>query len=251
MSRTYDQYAGGASLELVAKRWTLLVARELLLGPALHRPDDRLPHQRQCDSPPPKDSRSKAWSPGDPPPPAASAVYDLTPEPQLVSVLAPWPSGGMTMLGEPRAHDGVRGKWIVLGLASTAPARLADGATYELHIAASAPTSGPRRQLPAAQDRPTTGPGPHHDATALADVSAGRLDVDDALVAGRVTVRGRRGRCPPSPDVLFGAPNGLHDTIRPRCPSLPGPTRSCSPARRRRSRGRSARGRSAAAPSMG
>ena len=34
MSRTYDQYCPVArALELVGERWTLLVARELLLGP--------------------------------------------------------------------------------------------------------------------------------------------------------------------------------------------------------------------------
>ncbi len=198
MSRTYDQYCPVArALELVGERWTLLVARELLLGP--RRFTDLMTglpgisanvlagRLRDLEEEGMVARRTL-------PPPAASAVYELTPEAAgLVSVLAAMAEWGMTMLGEPRAHDDVRGEWIVLGLAVTAPAPdVADGTMYELHIDGEMlhvlvrdgnlqPHQGPAD----APDAVLT-----MDATALADLAAGRLEVDDALVAGRVTVDG-------------------------------------------------------------
>ena len=198
MSRTYDQYCPVArALELVGERWTLLVARELLLGP--RRFTDLMTglpgisanvlagRLKDLEEQGMVARRTLA-------PPAASAVYELTPEAAgLVSVLAAMAEWGMTMLGEPRAHDEVRGEWIVLGLAVTAPAPdVADGATYELHIDGEVL----HVQVRDGNLQPHQGPADDPDAvltmdaTALADVSAGRLDVDDALAAGRVTVEG-------------------------------------------------------------
>src|SRR3982074_3493724 len=94
-------------------------------------------------------SRRKAWSRGGPsprrPPPPSTTSPPRRPRRPcsrsppgaagLVSVLAAMAEWGMTMLGEPRSHDEVRGEWIVLGLAVTAPAPdVADGTTYELHL---------------------------------------------------------------------------------------------------------------------
>ena len=198
MSRTYDQYCPVArALELVGERWTLLVARELLLGP--RRFTDLMTGlpgiSANVLAGRLKDLEEQGMvARRTLPPPAASAVYELTPEAAgLVSVLAAMAEWGMTMLGEPRAHDEVRGEWIVLGLAVTAPAPdVAAGTMYELHI------DGEMLHVQVRDGNLQ----PHHgpadapdavltmDATALADVSAGRLDVDDALAAGRVTVEG-------------------------------------------------------------
>src|SRR5438874_8087796 len=198
MSRTYDQYCPVArALELVGERWTLLVARELLLGP--RRFTDLMAGlpgvSANVLAGRLKDLEGQGMvARRTLPPPAASAVYELTPEAAgLVSVLATMAEWGMTMLGEPRAHDDVRGEWIVLGLAVIARAPdVADGTTYELHIDGEVL----HVQVSDGNLQPHHGPADDPDAVltmdgmALADLWAGRLDVDDALAAGRVTVDG-------------------------------------------------------------
>jgi len=198
MSRTYDQYCPVArALELVGERWTLLVARELLLGP--RRFTDLMAGlpgiSANVLAGRLKDLEQEGMvARRTLPPPAASAVYELTPEAAgLVSVLATMAEWGMTMLGEPRAQDEVRGEWIVLGLAVTAPAPdVAGGTTYELHIDGEVL----HVQVREGNLQPHHGPADDPDAVltmdamALADLWAGRLDVDDALAAGRVTVDG-------------------------------------------------------------
>jgi len=198
MSRTYDQYCPVArALELVGERWTLLVARELLLGP--RRFTDLMAGlpgiSANVLAGRLKDLEQEGMvARRTLPPPAASAVYELTPEAAgLVSVLATMAEWGMTMLGEPRAQDEVRGEWIVLGLAVTAPAPdVAGGTTYELHIDGEVL----HVQVREGNLQPHHGPADDPDAVltmdamALADLWAGRLEVDDALAAGRVTVDG-------------------------------------------------------------
>ena len=198
MSRTYDQYCPVArALELVGERWTLLVARELLLGP--RRFTDLMAGlpgvSANVLAGRLKDLEEEGMvARRTLPPPAASAVYELTSDAAgLVSVLAAMAEWGMTMLGEPRAHDDVRGEWIVLGLSVTAPAPdVGDGTTYELHIDGEVL----HVQVSDGNLQPHHGPADDPDAVltmdgmALADLWAGRLDVDDALAAGRVTVDG-------------------------------------------------------------
>jgi DNA-binding HxlR family transcriptional regulator len=198
MSRTYDQYCPVArALELVGERWTLLVARELLLGP--RRFTDLMAGlpgiSANVLAGRLKDLEQEGMvARRTLPPPAASAVYELTPEAGgLVSVLATMAEWGMTMLGEPRAQDEVRGEWIVLGLAVTAPAPdVADGTTYQLHIDGEVL----HVQVREGNLQPHHGPADDPDAVltmdalALADLWAGRLDVDDALAPGRVRLDG-------------------------------------------------------------
>jgi len=198
MSRTYDQYCPVArALELVGERWTLLVARELLLGS--RRFTDLMAGlpgiSANVLAGRLKDLEQEGMvARRTLPPPAASAVYELTPEAAgLVSVLATMAEWGMTMLGEPRAQDEVRGEWIVLGLAVTAPAPdVAGGTTYELHIDGEVL----HVQVREGNLQPHHGPADDPDAVltmdamALADLWAGRLEVDDAVAAGRVTVDG-------------------------------------------------------------
>ena len=217
MSRTYDQYCPVArALELVGERWTLLVARELLLGP--RRFTDLMTglpgisanvlagRLRDLEEEGMVARRTL-------PPPAASAVYELTPEAAgLVSVLAAMAEWGMTMLGEPRADDDVRGEWIVLGLAVSAPAPdVVDGTMYELHI------DGEMLHVQVRDGNLQRHHGPADapdavltlDATALADLSAGRLDVDDALAAGRVTVDGNEDAARRLLTSFSGLPTGV------------------------------------------
>ena len=198
MSRTYDQYCPVArALEVVGERWTLLVARELLLGP--RRFTDLMAGlpgiSANVLAGRLKDLEQEGMvARRTLPPPAASAVYELTPEAGgLVGVLAAMAEWGMSMLDAPRAHDEVRGEWIVLGLAVTARAPdVADGTTYELHIdgevlhvQVSGDNLQPHQGSADDADAVLT-----MDATTLADLSGGRLDVEDALAGSRVTVAG-------------------------------------------------------------
>jgi DNA-binding HxlR family transcriptional regulator len=196
MSRTYDHYCPVArALELVGERWTLLVARELLLGPrrftdlmaGLPGVSANVLASRLKDL-----EQEGMVARRTLPPPAASAVYELTDHAAgLVSVLAAMADWGMTMLGEPRPDDEVRGEWIVLGLAVTSSAPdVRDGTTYELHIDGEVLRVEVRdRNL-----QPHRGPADDPDAvlrldaTTVADLALGRLEVDDALSTGRVTM---------------------------------------------------------------
>jgi DNA-binding HxlR family transcriptional regulator len=198
MSRTYDQYCPVArALELVGERWTLLVARELLLGPrrftdlmaGLPGVSANVLAGRLKDL-----EQEGMVARRTLPPPAASAVYELTDHAAgLVSVLAAMAEWGMTMLGEPRPHDEVRGEWIVLGLAVTASAPdVTDGTTYELHIDGEVLHVQVRdRNL---QPHQGSADDPDAvlrlDATTLADLALGRLEVDSALATARVTLEG-------------------------------------------------------------
>src|SRR5918996_2583571 len=140
MSRTYEQYCPVArSLEYVGERWTILIARELLLGPrrftdlmaGLPGISTNLLTIRLKEL---EDAGFVARR--DLPPPAASTVYELTDAAGgLVTVVAAMADWGMGLLGRPRRSDAVRGSWLVLGLAATVKVpEIADGKTFEMRV---------------------------------------------------------------------------------------------------------------------
>jgi DNA-binding HxlR family transcriptional regulator len=119
--RNYDQYCAIArALEVVGDRWTLLVVRELLTGPKRHTDlraglpgiatnvlGDRLQLLQQAGL-----VRRAIL-----PPPAASAVYELTDRGrQLKPVLLALAGWGLPLLGSPRDQDAYRLGWLVLAL---------------------------------------------------------------------------------------------------------------------------------------
>src|SRR3982074_3493727 len=109
MSRTYDQYCPVArALEFVGERWTLLVARALLLGPRRF-PDlmTGLPGiSANVLAGRLKDLEEEGMvARRTLPPPAASALYDLTPPAAAPAVLALPPRGG-----RPRQRVGGHGR---------------------------------------------------------------------------------------------------------------------------------------------
>jgi hypothetical protein len=127
------------------------------------------------------------------PPPAASAVYELTDHALgLARVLAAMADWGTTMLGRPRKDDEVRGEWIVLGIAVTTPVPDVDDATYELHV------DGEVLHVDVRDGRLQPRQGAASDpaalitvrATTLADLALGRVDLEAALAEGHVTVAG-------------------------------------------------------------
>jgi DNA-binding HxlR family transcriptional regulator len=138
--RSYEQFCGVArALDLVGERWALLVVRELLLGP--RRFTDLLgglpsvstnvlaARLRQLEG-------AGVVERGVLPPPAASAVYQLTPhgrdlEP-IVLALGRW---GARSLG-PRGERRLCSQWLALALKSFFHAEAAEGVgrVYEVRL---------------------------------------------------------------------------------------------------------------------
>jgi DNA-binding HxlR family transcriptional regulator len=138
--RRYHQYCPVArALDVVGERWTLLIVRELLLGPRRFTDlADGLPGigssvltARLANL-----EQSGLVAKRTLPPPAASVVYELTDlgrglAPAL-SALAGW---GMNLLGQPQEDDDVRSSWLMLGLVATSkPASPIPDGTYELRV---------------------------------------------------------------------------------------------------------------------
>lgn len=137
--RTYDQYCGLArALDHVGHRWTLLIVRELLLGPkrftdlrdglpgiASNLLADRL-HQLRDDG---LVTRREL------PPPAASTVYELTEAGgdlrEAVDALIRW--GGRWMLTGPQG-DEFRADWLVLALDALGAPGIEPGDVVEFDI---------------------------------------------------------------------------------------------------------------------
>src|SRR5437588_5309003 len=140
-TRSYNQYCSLAyALDVVGERWTLLVVRELMLGPRRfadlianlpgigrnlltarlrHLEDQGLVRRTTL------------------PPPAASRVYELTPEgsalgPAMVE-LSRW---GVQRLAEPRRSDTFRPAWAMFPLSYTPDLEATAGVheTYEFRI---------------------------------------------------------------------------------------------------------------------
>ena len=197
MSRTYQQYCPVArALEIVGERWTLLVARELLLGPRRFTDlMDGLPGisatvlaSRLKDL-----EQAGLVSKRTLPPPAASTVYELTDRAvglaRILTAMADW---GMSMLGRPRKGDAVRGEWMVLAMAVTTPVPDVSDTTFELHVDGEVLHVDVRDGR--LQPRQGAAPDPAAiitvNATTLADLALGRLGLDDAVAKERVTLVG-------------------------------------------------------------
>ena len=196
MSRSYEQYCPVArALELVGERWTLLVARELVLGP--RRFTDlmdglpgistnvlaaRLKELEQAGI------VSKRMLP----PPAASTVYELTDDPALGGVLAAMAAWGMTLLGAPRDTEQVRGRWLILAVAVTSILPGAVDATYEFRV----DDDVLELRIQDGRIRPRYGPATDPaavittDTSTLVEITFGDLRVARAVANKRLTIEG-------------------------------------------------------------
>ena len=200
MSRTYEQYCPVArSLEFVGERWTILIARELLLGPrrftdlmaGLPGISTNLLTIRLKEL---EDAGFVARR--DLPPPAASTVYELTDAAGgLVTVVAAMADWGMGLLGRPRRGDDVRGSWLVLGLAATVTVpEIADGKTFEMRV----DDDVTHLRVQGGHLEARRGPADEPDAVitlrarALAELARGETTVAGGLAAGAVEVDGDR-----------------------------------------------------------
>jgi DNA-binding HxlR family transcriptional regulator len=198
VSRPYQQFCPVARvLDVVGDRWTLLVVRELLLGPrrftdlAAGLPDigtsvltTRL-KQLEHDGLVRKQTL---------PAPAASVVYELTPSSLgLIAIVAAMANWGMQLLGRPGPDDRVQARWLVLCLAVTAKdGHAIPNAAYELHI-------DDEIFHVRAQDghlAPAQGPAPSPAATltmstdALVALASGELSVPSPRATRLVTIEG-------------------------------------------------------------
>jgi DNA-binding HxlR family transcriptional regulator len=189
VSRAYNQYCPVARvLDVVGERWSLLVVRELLLGPRRFTDlAQGLPgigtsvlttRLKQLEQTGLVTRRTL-------PAPAASVVYELTADALgLARILAAMADWGMTLLGRPGDDDQIQGRWLVLGLAvTTTDARSVPDGTYELRIDADI------LHIRALNGhlQPSQGPVPDPDATIT--LNAGTLA---AIASGELDIRSRR-----------------------------------------------------------
>jgi DNA-binding HxlR family transcriptional regulator len=183
--RSYDQYCALArALDVVGERWTLLLVRELLLGPKRYKDllaglpgigtnllAERLRHLEELAL-----VQRRAL-----PPPAGSRVYELTElgrglEPAVME-LGRW---GAHFLGEPREGDALQPGWFFVSLRATFRPDLAGDLheSYEFRIGAE--TFG----VIVDDGKLTTGQGPAADPGV---VVATDLETFVALLARRLT----------------------------------------------------------------
>lgn len=139
--RTYNQYCALAkSLDVLGKRWTMLMIRELLSGPKRYTDlQDGLPGigtnllSSRLTMLRDEGIVEKTTLP----PPAASTVYQLTPKGEaLRPVIRELQKWGLGMLGEPGEDDYFHPRWAMSGmLAAFVPERAKEvHRVYEFHI---------------------------------------------------------------------------------------------------------------------
>jgi DNA-binding HxlR family transcriptional regulator len=198
--RTYGQFCAAAkALDVVGERWTLLIVRELLLGP--RRFTDLLnampglsgsllaSRLRQLEA-------AGVIGREQLPPPAGSWVYQITEVglgvALVVKALADW---GIRLLETPGPEDTIRADWLALHMAVSAPAEIVAGVreTYQIHI----DDEVLHIWLTGAgvQARPGPAPGAPDliiwtDQAAFIELSLGRADLAELVAARRARVAG-------------------------------------------------------------
>ncbi|MWA14514.1 winged helix-turn-helix transcriptional regulator [Streptomyces sp. BA2] len=195
--RSYDQYCAAArALDTVGDRWTLLIVRELLVGPRrytdLHADlpgvsTDVLASRLKDMERDGLTTRRRL------PPPSAAYVYELTERGrELLPVLQALATWGAPALQERAPTDAVRAHWFALpllralaglGVEGVAQVRLDEG---EFHVRVGGDGGsygdGPAPQEPDARIV--------MDAETSVAVSGGALTVAEGVKAGRIEVSG-------------------------------------------------------------
>ncbi len=140
-TRSYDQYCALAkALDVVGKRWTLLLVRELLSGPkrftdlreglpgiGTNLLSDRLKNLKDKD----------IIEQDELPPPASSKVYRLTDRgEELENVIRELQKWGLSLLGEPGDEEYFNPRWVLEGLQAAFLPDRAEGVhrTFEFEI---------------------------------------------------------------------------------------------------------------------
>ena len=199
MKRSYNQYCATArALDVIGGRWTLLLVRELITGPkrykdlleALPGMGTNLLADRLRDL-----AEAGVLQRATLPPPAGSAVYELTPrgralEPVIMAI-ARW---GIGLLGELRDGELFRPSWAVLAMRATFRPDAAVGVrtTCEFHV------DDDVFHVRVADGAVDTREGPASDpdvavtmsADTLLALAAQRLTPADAVHVGAITLDG-------------------------------------------------------------
>jgi DNA-binding HxlR family transcriptional regulator/putative sterol carrier protein len=199
--RTYDQYCGLAqALDLVGERWSLLIVRELLMGPkrytdlraglpgiATNLLADRLKGLEEIGV------VHREYRP----PPIAATVYELTERGRALDgaiiELGRW--GGMS-LGSPDPDQDFKASWFALGMRATfrpAVAGDADG-DYEFRIGDEVFSFEIRDGCAHARQGPSDSPDLvlEADPQTFLALLGGRLAPSDALEKGAARIEGSR-----------------------------------------------------------
>ncbi|MGW7074147.1 winged helix-turn-helix transcriptional regulator [Streptomyces sp. NPDC054866] len=195
--RSYDQYCAAArALDTVGDRWTLLIVRELLVGPRrytdLHADlpgvsTDVLASRLKDMEREGLTTRRRL------PPPSAAYVYELTERGrELLPVLQALATWGAPALQERRPTDAVRAHWFALPLLRALTGLGAEGVIQvrldegEFHVRVGGDGvsygDGPAPQEPDARIV--------MDAETSVAVSGGALTVAEGVRAGRIEVSG-------------------------------------------------------------
>lgn len=139
--RNYNQFCALAhALDIIGERWTLLIARELLSGPKRFKDlHDSLPGigTNLLSTRLKEMERNGLIARGKLPPPAASAIYELTGRGwelrDVIGALVKW---GFALLETPKPDELFRPHWAMQALLFTFDPESAKGIseTYEFHI---------------------------------------------------------------------------------------------------------------------
>jgi DNA-binding HxlR family transcriptional regulator/putative sterol carrier protein len=199
--KTYDQYCAVArALDVVGERWTLLIVRDLLMGPKRYTDlRDGLPGIASDIL----TARLRTLEEAgfvrrrDLPRPAPATVYELTESAnRLKPVILALGQVAVTTLGAPEPGEDVRAERLVVGLrVSFRRGEFADLCeTYELVIDGEPFTV--EVSDGAVATRPGGAPSPSirlaTDAGTFVDLMTGRLPATESLAAGRATLEGKR-----------------------------------------------------------
>jgi DNA-binding HxlR family transcriptional regulator len=198
-ARSYGQYCSLArALDVVGERWTLLIVRDLILGPRrftdlleglpglgrnlLARRLRRLEEEGLV-------TRDVL------PPPAASRVYRLTQEGmELAFALGALSRWGARRLGARQPDELFRPTWIAMAMAAAADVEAARDVreTYEVEVDGEAF----HVRVDDGRVQPHAGPAPEADVTirmdtqTLVDILGDAITPPEALMAGRLTIDG-------------------------------------------------------------
>jgi DNA-binding HxlR family transcriptional regulator/putative sterol carrier protein len=195
----YHQYCGLArALDVVGDRWTLLIVRELMLGPrrftdlidGLPGVSRKLLTERLRDL-----ERDGLVARQELPPPAARQVYELTGEGlDLADAAIPLVAWGARRLGERKPSETFRARWAALAMTTFADREAAKGVneTYQYVVGPSifhfTVNDGSIELHDGHAHEPavtvTT------DEETWADIASGKLTGSDAAAAGALSVDG-------------------------------------------------------------
>jgi DNA-binding HxlR family transcriptional regulator len=196
----YQQYCGLArALDVLGDRWTLLIVRELMLGPRRFTDlIDGLPgvsrnllteRLRALE-------RDRVVTRGQLPPPAARQVYELTDDGRdLAQAMIPLVAWGTRRLGSRHPHESFRSHWAALAMVTFADREAARGVreTYEYVVGGTAfhyvvDDGSIELRYGQAHDPAVT---VVTDDKTWADLASGRITASEAAAEGALALSGR------------------------------------------------------------